>query len=325
MNIGDIADIAGVSRAAVSRYLNNGYVSAEKRERIRRVIEETHYMPSVQAQTLRTKKTRLIGVVLPRINSDPISSVVEGIGAVLHEHGYNMLLASTDESPDKELDFLRIFSKNRVDGVILVATVFTDVHLEILSQMKIPVVIVGQRLEGYVSVYHSDYEAACALTRCVLESGRKRIGYISVIKEDVAVGQKRWQGFCDVMAEAGLPVPDEPVIADFSMKSGFEKMAELLSRQPDADAVICATDDIALGAMQYLKKQGKRIPEDVALASFGDNVLASVTTPDLTTVHYYYRTSGEEAAAKILALLEGTKLAEKELKLGFELKLRGST
>ena len=191
--------------------------------------------------------------------------------------------------------------------------------------MKIPVVIVGQRLEGYVSVYHSDYEAACALTRCVLESGRKRIGYISVIKEDVAVGQKRWQGFCDVMAEAGLPVPDEPVIADFSMKSGFEKMAELLSRQPDADAVICATDDIALGAMQYLKKQGKRIPEDVALASFGDNVLASVTTPDLTTVHYYYRTSGEEAAAKILALLEGTKLAEKELKLGFELKLRGST
>ena len=84
MNIGDIAEMAGVSRAAVSRYLNNGYISAEKSEKIRKVIERTGYKPSVMAQTLRTKKTMLIGVVLPRINSDSISSIVAGIGTALN-------------------------------------------------------------------------------------------------------------------------------------------------------------------------------------------------------------------------------------------------
>ena len=149
MTIGDIAKMANVSRAAVSRYLNKGYVSEEKRERIRKVIEETGYQPSVLARTLRTKKTKLIGVILPRINSDSISGIVEGIGAVLQEAHYNMLLASTDNRPDRELDFLRIFANNRVDGIILIATVFTGEHERILSEMQIPVVIVGQKLTGF--------------------------------------------------------------------------------------------------------------------------------------------------------------------------------
>ena len=216
MTIGDIAKMANVSRAAVSRYLNKGYVSEEKRERIRKVIEETGYQPSVLARTLRTKKTKLIGVILPRINSDSISGIVEGIGAVLQEAHYNMLLAATENRPDRELDFLRIFANNRVDGIILIATVFTGEHERILSEMQIPVVIVGQKLTGFTSIFHDDYGAGLALTQHLLETGRREIGFIRALPEDVAVGQQRFKGYRDAMEASGIAVRAEMyTVADF--------------------------------------------------------------------------------------------------------------
>ena len=128
MNIGDIAKRAGVSRAAVSRYFNNGYISEEKKEAIRKVVEETGYRPSIQAQTLRTKKTRLVGVILPKIDSAAIGNVVAGILAVLNESGYQLLLADTQNNLKKELEYLNIFNEKQVDGVIFIATVFTQEH-----------------------------------------------------------------------------------------------------------------------------------------------------------------------------------------------------
>lgn len=128
MNINEIAKLAGVSRATVSRYLNNGYVSDEKKERIQEVIDRTGYKPSTQAQTLRTKKTRLIGVILPKINSDSISRMVAGISVVLKEAGYQLLLANTENREKEELEYLRLFSENHVDGIILIATIITREH-----------------------------------------------------------------------------------------------------------------------------------------------------------------------------------------------------
>ena len=326
MNIGDIAKMAGVSRAAVSRYLNNGYVSEEKRERIRKVIEKTGYKPSAMAQTLRTKKTKLIGVILPRINSDSISTVVAGIGSALQEAGYDMLLASTDNNPDKELDFLRIFSSDRVDGIILIATVFTEEHKQILHSLSVPVVIVGQKLKGFTSIYHDDYGAGMAVARHLLERGRTRIGYIGVLKEDEAVGRNRPAGYKEALNMAGYSVTDEAsVTADFSVQAGYEKMKILLERYPEADAVMCATDKIALGAMNFLKEKGKKVPEDIAVTGFGDNRIASVMSPALTTIRFQYQKSGEAAAEKILELLSGEKQEVEEICLGFSLIKRESS
>ncbi len=128
MNIAEIAKRAGVSSAAVSRYFNNGYISEEKKERIRRVVEETGYRPSVQAQTLRTKKTKLVGVIVPKIASASIGRVVEGILSILNTNGYQMLLAVTQNDPKKELEYLDTFRDKQVDGVVLVATVLTAEH-----------------------------------------------------------------------------------------------------------------------------------------------------------------------------------------------------
>lgn len=325
MNIGDIAEMAGVSRAAVSRYLNGGYISAEKKERIRRIIEETGYTPSVMARTLRTKKTRLIGVVVPRIHSDAISSVVTGIGKGLGEASYEMLLGVTDNLPGKELEFLQIFSRDRVDGIILLGTVLTAEHRELLAHMEIPVVLVGQRLESCTSIYHEDREAARNLTAHILGRGRRNIGFIGVMAEDVAAGAERLAGYEEALKEAGEAVrPEFRITADFSQESGFSKMEELLGRAPSLDAVICATDNIAVGAMMHLKEAGKRIPEDLMLAGFGDNRVSRVTTPALTTVHYSYEESGELAASEILNMLSGNRTDPRQISLACSLVTRES-
>lgn len=204
MNIGSIAEMAGVSRAAVSRYFNNGYISEKKREAIRQVVEETGYRPSVQAQTLRTKRTKMIGVIVPKIASASIGRIVEGILSMINENGYQMLLAVTQNDPKKELEYLDAFSEKQVDGVILLGTVFQAEHKKILRNLSVPVVIVGQQVSGYNCVFHDDYHAFYDLTRLFFERGRKKLGYIGAVQQDVAVGAERYRAFCDVVRDWGM-------------------------------------------------------------------------------------------------------------------------
>ena len=168
MTIKEIAQLAGVSSAAVSRYLNGGYVSEGKKEQIRKVIEETGYQPSAQARMLRTKKASLVGVVVPKINSESISRITAGIESVLAERGYQMLLAGTDNTPAKEVEYLRLFENYPVDGIILVGTMFTAGHRKFLKETKVPVVVIGQRTSHANCIYHDDYGAGKELLTSAL-------------------------------------------------------------------------------------------------------------------------------------------------------------
>lgn len=318
MNISEIAERAGVSRAAVSRYFNNGYISDEKREEIRRVVEETGYHPSLNAQTLRTKKTRMIGVIVPKIASASIGRIVEGILSVLNANGYQMILAVTQNNPKQEMEYLGSFDNKRVDGVILIATVFSAEYKKLLKSLTVPVVIVGQQLSGYSCVFHDDYHATYDLTRLLLEKGRERLGYIGAIQQDRAVGSERYRGFCDAVRDAGHEGLEKNfVVAAFSVASGYEKTGELLKACESLDGIICATDTMAAGAMQYLCEQGIRVPEQVLVAGHGDSEMARVTAVPLITVHYSYEKSGETAVRMLLELLEEKRTSCEEVRLGY--------
>lgn len=324
MNINEIAKLAGVSRATVSRYLNDGYVSEEKREKIRKVIEETGYQPSTQAQTLRTKKTSLIGVVIPKINSDTISREVAGISDVLTARGYQIVLANTNNNLEEELKYLSLFRERQVDGVIFIATMFTKKHKQMLKDYKVPIVILGQHLEGYPCVYQDDYRAAALVTEKLLEKGTK-FAYIGVSERDEAVGQMRRKGFEAALRKKKIEVPPEYFKeGNFTMDSGYEKACELFEKNPSIDSLVCATDTMAIGAMMYLKELGLRIPEDVQVAGVGDGASGKIVEPRLTTVHFYYKTSGREAAAMLVDLLEQDKRVCKEIKMSCELVERES-
>ena len=182
MTISEIANLAGVSKACVSRYLNHGYVSEEKKQRIQKIIDETGYVPSRQAQVLRTGKSRQIGVILPKINSESISAMVAGITSVLNRNGFSMLLANTENNVDKELEYLELFQQGQVEGVIFFATMQTPKHRALLQNYPIPVVALSQKLDDLSCVYHNESEAARDITRVLLESGKKNLGYIGVTK-----------------------------------------------------------------------------------------------------------------------------------------------
>lgn len=291
MTIKEIAQLAGVSSAAVSRYLNGGYVSEEKKEQIRKVIEETGYQPSAQARILRTKKACLAGVVVPKINSESISRVTAGIEQVLSRRGYQMLLASTDNDPDKEITYLKLFENYPVDGIILIGTVITGEHRKFLKNAKVPVVVVGQYTKYANCIYHDDYGAGKAMGRLVAAEARKgqtaagtavqkaqnadvpedggyrrKVAYIGVTKEDKAVGVSREDGFRSGLKSEGIMLePDYVRTAEFTMDSGYHAALGLLEDKQDIRIISCATDTIAAGAIEAILAYSRQnVPHTVA-------------------------------------------------------------
>lgn len=325
MNITQIAKLAGVSSATVSRFLNSGYVSEETREKIQKVIDETGYIPSAHAKTLRTNKTNVIGVILPKISSAAVSSIVEGVSTQLGKTGYNVLLGNTDLNIEKEIEYLKLFKNKQVDGIIFVATCLTAHHYEVLKTITVPIVVVGQEIEGYTCIYHDDFGAMKALTSAFIEKGHTKLAYIGVTTADKAAGESRRLGYEAALKDHGLSVVEALIQeGDFSMHSGFEKMKTLHEGKMEIDGVICATDQIAIGAMEYMKENWQEKIEAVSIAGVGNTQSSKVVSPKLTSIKYYYEKSGQKAAEMIIAAQQGESMPVEKIKLGYELQIRES-
>lgn len=316
MTIKEIAQLAGVSSAAVSRYLNGGYISDEKKVKIKKVIEETGYHPSAQARVLRTKRACLVGVVVPKINSESISRVTAGIGQVLSQRGYQMLLASTDNQPGKEIEYLKLFANYPVDGIILIGTMITPEHRKFLKEAKIPVVVVGQYTKYANCIYHDDYGAGKAMGRLVASLSRKKIAYIGVTRDDKAAGTAREDGFRAGLKAGGAELePDHVKISEFRTDSGFTAAMELLKEVDDIDIISCATDTIAAGVIKAVHLSDRKI----LVTGFGDNQLLKAVSGGIPTIHFGYKTSGIRGAELLLDVVERGEKIPVEIKLGFRL------
>ena len=326
MNISEFAKLAGVSKSAVSRYFNNGYLSGDKREKIEQALEKTGYVPSYNARTVRTKITKLVGVILPKLSSESISRVTEGISEVLGKEGFELLLINTANDYNHEISSLELLRQNRVDGVILLASVFTDLHRTVLAKMRIPVVIVGQQFKGFNCVCHNDKGAAYAMTSLMLEKGAKHPAFLGANPEDKAAGQDRRIGFEKALLDHGI-TPDKSLIeiAKFNMDSGYEKAKLLFSRKQKPDCVFCATDNIAAGVILYCHENGIRIPQDVMIGGIGDSRMGKVLLTPLSSVHLHYKTAGEWGAKMLLAELKERSNVHRILQLEFDIVEREST
>lgn len=326
LNIIDIAKMAGVSKSTVSRYLNGGYVSEERKRKIKEIIDETGFVPQRQAKGLRNRKTDLIGVIVPKISTETTSLVVDGITNILNKEKYEVIIANTNLSTKKEIEYLNVFKANQVDGIILLATKITKEHKKIFKEITVPFVIVAQEVEDYSCVYHDDYNAGKHCTRLLLERGRKKIAFVGVYEDDIAVGYNRKKGYFDALEENKYGVREDYVkIGDFSHESGYALTKELMELEERPDAIFAVTDSLALGVIRYLNENQIKIPEEVAVISIGDNRIANYVTPRLTTLHYFYYESGEESATILLDMLyKKNKVEVKKVKLGYQLMERES-
>ena len=271
-------------------------------------------------------EAKQIGVILPKLSSESCARMVEGISRVLDEQGYQLLLVNTANDNTREVRAMDMLRHDAVDGIILIASIFTPEHEAVLESLKIPVVILGQQHPGYSCVYHDDFGAARAATARMLEKGRRLPGFLGATMLDKAVGQARRAGYEAALRDAGLmPRAQRISVAKFNMESGYEQARQLFERAGEINALFCATDTIAIGAIQYCRSQGLRVPEDVMVASVGDSRAGRVAYVPLTSAHLHYRTAGDKPARLLLDQLADPHARPRELELGWELKCRAST
>ncbi|MEW9108531.1 MAG: LacI family DNA-binding transcriptional regulator [Cytobacillus gottheilii] len=327
ITIKEIAERASVSRTTVSRVLNNnGYVSDDVKKRVLKVIEETGYIPSENAKSLRTKKTKVIGVILPKISTETSSRLVKGLDEVFAKEGYQILLTNTNLVPEKEIEYLRLLKSRHVDGIILSATIINQALIEEINGLKSPFVTVGQQVSDISNVLFDDYQASKDLVNLMIKKGYKHIAFIGVDEEDRSVGYLRKAGYLDAIKENNLPIEDYWVQKGiFDVDSGYYSMSEIMKNSKQKpDAVIAVTDRLAIGAMQYIKEAGLSIPDDIAVAGMGASELSRFVSPSLTTIDFSIEEVGREAADLLLEQINGRNSYEKNRKVKYRLIERSS-
>ena len=305
MKISEIAELAGVSSAAVSRYFNGGSISEEKKQKIRIVIEETGYTPNPAARSLRRQRSSSIGIVVPKVNSDSVSKMIEGVSSVLNKSGYLAIFGNAENDEKRELEYLRLMQESGLAGVILMGTVLTNRHISFFKESSTPIVVCGQNHPSVTCIYHDDRSAAREIARYMLGKGRRSLAYVGVDETDACVGVNRRVGVEEAMIEACIsPASLVRATVRFTAEEGCRGMCEILDGGFVPDGVICATDTLAVGAIRALKERGYSVPGDVSVGGIGGGMAGSVISPALTTVQLYYRESGEKAASLLLSMIE---------------------
>ncbi len=323
----EVAALVGVSRATVSRVINGGPVAPATRERVLAALERTNYRPNVAARTLASGRSGLVGVVM---HVDPhllfrdlyFSQLLQGMSDALSERAAGMMVWLGNRSKEQTLN--RILSVGLLDGVIVTADTLDDPLVDGLVASPIPTVLVGHRkadrTASYVDVNHEG--AADIVTTHLVQLGRRKIGHVSGRRGTVA-GEDRIVGYRRAMGRAGLSTDGLVVEGDFTGASGVLGATQLLDR--GVDAIFCANDATASGALEVIRARGLRVPDDVALAGFDDLEFAEQLDPPLTTVRQGVRQQGTEAANALFELVRDPDAGPRRVILPTELIVRRST
>ncbi|MCA9836707.1 MAG: LacI family DNA-binding transcriptional regulator [Trueperaceae bacterium] len=267
--IKDVARLAGVSSATVSRVLaNKPHVRDSVKNRVLAAVNELGYEPNRVARSLRVQRSSIIGLIISDVQNSFFNTVVRAIEDSFYEHGYAVFLCNSDEDPEKERMYLNLLKAERVAGVILTPTGRAAETLKSLVQADIPVVVIDRAVPGLEldTVTTNNQEAAYTLVKHLIKQGHRKIAGIFP-DLSITTGLERYEGYSSALKEAGLPVnpalikTGKPVTAD-----GYTLARELLKEQPDA--IFSATKLMTLGVLRAVQEKGLSIPEDITLAAF---------------------------------------------------------
>jgi DNA-binding LacI/PurR family transcriptional regulator len=287
----EVAVLAGVSRATVSRVVNDSpRVSPEAREAVRSAVAELRYVPNRMARSLVTRRTDTIALVLnepsTQVFSDPFfASIVRGVSASLADTDLTLVLLTAQDEREQE-KVGRYARQGHVDGVILMSVHSDDPLPDILADARVPLVLCGRPFDDRAVAYvDADNRGGAAVaTEHLVGIGRRCIATVTG-PLDMIAGVDRHAGYRDALLAAGHPVrPELQAEGDFTEAGGRRAMEELLARVPEVDAVFVASDPMAVGALGALRAAGRRVPEDVAVVGFDDAAVAGTCDPPLTTV-----------------------------------------
>ncbi|PSV48655.1 LacI family DNA-binding transcriptional regulator [Photobacterium indicum] len=316
----DVALIAGVSKSTVSRVINDEYgVKGATKIKVQKAISECGYIPNQVAKDLKSQKTNLVGVIVPRVSSHATALGVDGLTSILDKAGKHVLLASTHQEHQKELEYIQIFNQKRVEGIILYATHLDKTLVNAIQISNVPVVLVGQdgSMHNIPSIVHDDYRVGYEAGNRLTAKGCKKIGFIGVQGDDLAVDKLRSQGLAQALEFNQLSLLFH-ARGNFSIESGYETVKEYLSKFTETDGIFCATDRIAVGAIRAIQENGITPGKEIKVLGVGNDELASVCTPSLSTFNYAFDKAGENAAKLLLERINNQGFEMSKVVLTFQ-------
>ena len=315
ITIHDLARMLNISASTVSRALNdNPRISSETKQKIKDLAKKLNYQPNVLGSNLRTGKTKTIGVVVPHINRNFFSNVIGGIEETARNAGYKVMITQSGESYEKEAENIRALINARVEGILIsLSTETIDFsQLKLVKKSGIPLLFFDRATDKVTSsrVLTDDYEGAFKATEHLISEGFKRIAHFAG-PDHVAIYINRKRGYLDALKKHKLKIYKEDLFNNtITHKTGREACSRIFSKKSRPDAVFSASDISALGAFEYLKSNGYKIPDDLALVGFANEPFAGIIDPGLTSVEQQSSEIGKKAAE--LFLLESSNKDEKK-------------
>jgi DNA-binding LacI/PurR family transcriptional regulator len=326
-----VARVAGVSRATVSRVVNESpRVSPDVRSAVEAAIRQLGYTPNRAARSLVTRRSDSIAVVITeptgRLFSDPFfPRLVRGVSGALAARDLQLVLLMPE--PNEEAGTIRYLTGGHVDGALLVSLHGQDPIPAALAARGVPLVFVGRPPRGsdvsYVDV--DNRQGGLRATSHLLGLGARRVATVAG-PADMAAGIDRLEGYRDALRTAGVE-PQDALVArgDFTYEGGAAAMEQILDAAPDIDAVFAASDLMAAGALGVLLARGRRVPVDVALVGYDDSPIAATTRPPLTSVRQPIEEMGREAVHLLLDAIERADRPPRRVVLATELVARASS
>jgi LacI family transcriptional regulator len=309
VTIYDIAQKLNISAATVSRGLkDHPGINKNTKKKILAAAAEMGYRSNSFASSLRTKRGNVIGVIVPRLNSNFMSDVIAGVEKVVNESGYNLFISQSLETMEKEVSNAKAMFNNRVDGLLVSLAYNTDNidHFEAFIKREIPVIFFDRVVEHEhcPSIFIDNYKAAYNITAHLIEQGCKRIMHISG-NQLRNVYRDRFNGYKKALEDHQIAFDDDLLIVnDLSAQAGTEAAQQILQMAVRPDGVFVSNDLCAISCMQVLKSEGIKIPEDIAFAGFNNDPTSCVIEPNLTTIDYKGYEMGEVAAKVLIGHLD---------------------
>ncbi|MBQ6881011.1 MAG: LacI family DNA-binding transcriptional regulator [Alistipes sp.] len=326
MTLVALAERTGLSVTTISRVLSGQAekyrISPKTVEYIKQEADRCNYRPNVMAQSLRTKRTRTIGLVVPAISNPFFANIASAIVQKARELGYTVILSDAMEDAEQEEEGVRSLLLRHVDGIIVSTSAEQPAFLEQVNESAVPVVLIDRYFAETTLPYvvTDNYSGALEAVSHLINRGHQRVACICGVRHS-AIVQERMRGYVDAMQRAGLERFVHCVGDEFSVQNGYIEAKLLLNSNPLPTALFTMNNTILLGAIKAIKESGLRIPEDISVVSFDDNPFLDYISPAITRIVQPQNELGSIALRILIRSIEENERSDARIKLSPILKL----
>lgn len=326
ITIYDVAEKAGVSISTVSKVLNNtGSIAEKTRQRVRETMQELNYQPSVVASV--KKRIQTIGLLIPSISNPFMAEVARSIEDHVKKFGFSLMVCSTDNNLDNEIEYISILQQKYVDGIIIATGLKNHGAIRELINDEIPVALLSRDIPSLAvdTVLVDDFLGGYEAAQYLMSLGHRKIAMITE-SMNLSVVKARIQGYRQALEEAGLEYDEGLVLLNnTTFEAGKHATRELLSLPEPPTAIFASTEFLAIGAIKSARELGVHVPNDLSIVGFDDTILSTVCDPALTTIAQPIQEMGKRVVELLVEEIEKPKEIKQRIVLSPKLVVREST